>query len=290
MPRHQPFTHLCQQAARLARPAIVDLHVHTTASDGDFTPSQVVAFARLAGLSAVAITDHDTTAGLAEAEAAAADVTVVPGVEISAESGGTEYHILGYFISPGDGRLAAALEAVRSARRARFRHYLDRLTDQRVAFPAGMVEATEAAASSLGRRHVAKLLVGVGAASTTAEAFRRFLNPVPTTVCHCLPLKEALTVITGAGGVASLAHPSAGLTQSDLAALRDRGLHAVEAHFSAATAGRTRELREWVRILGMPVTGGSDFHGRTPAGRGIGSPGLPAADFAGLCEFAGCPV
>ena len=107
MPRRQPFTYLCQQAARLSRPTVVDLHVHTTASDGDFTPDQVVAFAKLAGISAVAITDHDTTAGLAEVTTTESPgVIVVPGVEVSTVSGGIEYHVLGYFVSPHNGHLA----------------------------------------------------------------------------------------------------------------------------------------------------------------------------------------
>src|SRR5690349_11575341 len=110
MPRGQPFTALCQLAARLGQPRAADLHVHTTASDGDYTPPQVVMFARQARLAAVAVTDHDTLAGVAEAiEAARGAVEVIPGVEMSAEFAGREVHVLGYFVRPDDPRLAAHL-------------------------------------------------------------------------------------------------------------------------------------------------------------------------------------
>lgn len=295
MPRRQPFTQMCQQAARLARLGAADLHTHTTASDGDFTPSQIVVVARSVGLAVVAITDHDTTAGLADATATAAAFTtrpirVVPGVEVSAEQWGREYHILGYFISPADSRLATALDHVRTLRRTRFREFVDGLTRRGTRFPGGMVEGVEARSPSLGRRHLAYLLVRAGVATTKADAFRGYINPVSTSVNHRLPLAEAVGVITGAGGIASLAHPGAEMTQSDLAELRGFGVRAVEAYFPAATPGRTAELRRWAGQLGLHVTGGSDYHGPAGGARSLGSPGLPLSDFNALAEMADCPV
>src|SRR6476660_7365413 len=99
MPRGDPFTALCRQAAELARRVVADLHLHTTASDGDFTPSQVVAFARQARLDAIAITDHDTLAGVGEAQEAAGGLRVIPGVELTAEWDGNEVHVLGLLVS-----------------------------------------------------------------------------------------------------------------------------------------------------------------------------------------------
>src|SRR5205807_1127304 len=118
MPRGQPFTALCQALSRAAR---ADLHVHTTWSDGTYTPAEVVDLARRSGLAALAITDHDTLAGIAPARAAArAALEIVPGVEITAEHGGRIVHLLGYFFDPADADLNAALAGLRARRAERF--------------------------------------------------------------------------------------------------------------------------------------------------------------------------
>jgi predicted metal-dependent phosphoesterase TrpH len=292
MPHRQPFTRLCQQAAQLSRSTVADLHVHTTASDGDNTPSQVVAMARAAGVDILAITDHDTTAALFEAQATAATFTyrpihIVPGVEISSCLDGREYHVLGYFITVGNGPLAASLEHVQVQRRKRFRQFIDRLTDRGVTFPAGMVEGVEAATTSPGRRHLAKLLVSAGTVATHGDAFRDYITQIEVPADHCMPLTEAVALITEAGGIASLAHPRPEMTRDELAVLRRLGLHAVEAHFGNTPYERTRELRRWAGELDMLVTGGSDFHGTYGGIRQIGTPGLPIADFDALYKFAG---
>jgi predicted metal-dependent phosphoesterase TrpH len=125
MPRGQPFTRLCQITAKLARPRRADLHVHTTTSDGDFTPSQIIFQARDADLSAIAIADHDTTHGLAEALETAASLsrkalTLVPGVEISTSFRGQSFHLLGYGFEIDHPVLQAGLAAIRRNRRDRF--------------------------------------------------------------------------------------------------------------------------------------------------------------------------
>src|SRR5262245_53274804 len=122
MPARQPFTALCQAAGRSPHAGRADLHVHTRHSDGAYTPAQVVELARRCGLSAVAVTDHDTLAGVPFAQAAAAGsaVEVVPGVEISCEHRGRELHLLGYFVRLDDPDLNAALEHLRRGRRERF--------------------------------------------------------------------------------------------------------------------------------------------------------------------------
>src|SRR5438876_6270372 len=121
MPRGQPFTLLCQTAAKLAQPSRVDLHAHTTASDGDYTPSQLVAHARNAGLAAIAITDHDTTAGLEEARGtalsfAAKKIEVIAGVEISTHHAGGDYHLLVYLFDETAPQLQEGLRAIRARR------------------------------------------------------------------------------------------------------------------------------------------------------------------------------
>src|SRR4051812_24579280 len=129
MPAHQPFTTLCQIAARSPNNGRADLHVHTTFSDGTYTPAQVVDLARRSGLAAVAITDHDTTAGVGPALAAAAGtgVEVVPGVEITAEHRERELHLLAYFVRTGDTALATALQRICDHRVGRFHDMVDRL-------------------------------------------------------------------------------------------------------------------------------------------------------------------
>ena len=129
MPARQPFTALCQRAARARLAGRADLHVHTTHSDGTYTPAQVVDLARRAGLAAVAVTDHDTVGGVAVARRAAAGfgVEVVAGVEITAEHRGRELHLLGYFFCTDDGPLTAALEKVRRGRVERFQEMVERL-------------------------------------------------------------------------------------------------------------------------------------------------------------------
>jgi predicted metal-dependent phosphoesterase TrpH len=286
---------MCQQAAVLARGA-ADLHTHTTASDGDLTPSQLVVRARLAGFSAVAITDHDTFAGVAEAVETAwvfdgRPISVVPGVEVSTEHGGREYHVLGYFADPAHPGLAAALAQVRTKRGERFRRFLELLGEHGVAIPPHLTDAVTALSPSLGRRHVANLIVRSGHAATRVDAFRRFIDSIRQDVGinHRVPLAHAVRLIAAAGGVSSLAHPPAELTEPELAALADLGLAAVETIFPAAGAGRSAELRGWADKLGLLPTGGSDYHG--PDGpRNLGTPALPYPDYRRLAEFAGRAV
>src|SRR5262245_18774016 len=169
MPARQPFTALCQAAGRLARPAAgrADLHVHTTCSDGEYTPAQVVEVARLSGLAAVAVTDHDTLDGVAPARAAAGGtgVEVVPAVEISAELSGREVHILGYFVNPDDGPLRVALDRLQRHREQRFWDMVDRLRGCGVRVDEGELRRLEGA-GVLGRRNLAEALVRSGRAGT----------------------------------------------------------------------------------------------------------------------------
>ncbi len=284
MPRGQPFTTLCQLAARLSRPRVADLHVHTTASDGDYTPARAVAAAREARLAAVAVTDHDTLAGVAEAvEAARGAVEVVSGVELSAEFAGREYHVLGYFVRPGDPRLAAHLVAACERRRERFRAFLAKLP---LDGPAGTEPVGSA---SLGRRHLAGLLVRAGVARSRFDAFRRFLNPITSEVTagHLTPVAEVIRLVHDAGGVCSLAHPPEDADESLLTSLRRFGLQAVEVAFPAATAGRTERLRGLAAKLGLAVTGGSDCHGPEPAGRAVGARGVTRDELDALRGLAG---
>jgi predicted metal-dependent phosphoesterase TrpH len=288
--RRSPFTLMCQQAARLARPVVADLHAHTTASDGDHTPSQLVAAAWADGLSAVAVTDHDTTAGLAEAVATARQFTgrrieVIAGVEVTTERAGRGFHLLGLFIDPDHPPLAARLAAVRKGRQERFAALVERVAGDGVRLDPAAVERLLATTDTVGRRHLATLLLDGGHVRSRNEAFRRLIGPASAAEPprDRVPLAEAARLIADAGGVASLAHPPEDLTRDDLAAFAADGVTGVEAAFPAAPVSRRAELRRWAGELGLAVTGGGDSHG--PDGR-LGSVGLGADDFDRLRRFA----
>jgi predicted metal-dependent phosphoesterase TrpH len=285
MPAGQPFTRLCQELGRPRSLGRADLHIHSTFSDGSYTPAQVVSLARRCGLSAIAITDHDTTAGLCAAKDAAAgsSLEVLAGVEITAEHAGRELHLLGYFFQLDDVDLQSALRRLQTDRIGRFHEMVARLRQLGVHLPDEMVDAAPTD-GTLGRRNLAELLVRAGQAATVREAFQRFLHDrgravVPKTR---LPIGDAIAVVRGAGGVAAWAHPSYDCTEATLTELRAMGLGGVEVDYPSCRPGRSRELRIWAARLGLAVTGGSDCHGPEPADRGIGTFGISAAEFAAL--------
>lgn len=289
MVRGSPFTSLCRLAASLARPVVADLHAHTTASDGDYTPSQLVALARQARLEALAVTDHDALDGLALAREAAAGtgLEVVAGVECSTEFAGRELHVLGYFVDDADAEFRAFLTGVQARRRERFFRAIDQLKATGVAFTPGLVENLAGRTASLGRRHLAGLLVQSGAAATRRDAFGlhlRALDP-PVAPIHLTECGEVIARIHAAGGVASLAHPPREYAELEFTQLRDLGLDALEAHCPSAR-WRVAELVASAAALGLAVTGGTDTHGPPPEGvtrpRHVGSFGLGLLDWRAL--------
>jgi predicted metal-dependent phosphoesterase TrpH len=268
MPARQPFTSLCQRLARGRHTGRADLHLHTTCSDGTYTPAQIVELARRCGLSALAITDHDTLAALPTARAAAAEteVEVISGVEITSEYHGRELHLLAYFVADDDVELNDALADVRQHRVSRFAEMIERLRSCGVS-----VEEEGPGPDALGRRHLAELLVKQGRVGSVREAFSRYLGDHGRVVVpkKRLPVGEALALVRGAGGVAAWAHPAYDCTQAALAELRGLGLGAVEVEYPDMRRGRTMELRAWASSLGLAVSGGSDCHG--PGRRGVGA-------------------
>lgn len=290
MPRGDPFTALCQQAAGLARRVAADLHLHTTASDGEFTPSQVVAFARVAKLDAVAITDHDTLAGVRQAVEAATGtgLRVIPGVELTAEWDGVEVHVLGYFPHhPPAPAFVSRLQAICDRRLDRFRDFIRHIREQGHCLDDGLVRAVEAATTSLGRRHVANLLMRTGVARNRGEAWGRFVAPLGAKVIPKLrvPFAEATALICTAGGLSVLAHPALNLSETDLARMKECGLDGIEVKFPAAGLGRTVSLQAVANRLGLLASGGSDCHG--PDGRPVGSVGVTAVELRAVCNGAG---
>jgi predicted metal-dependent phosphoesterase TrpH len=269
--KNPTFTALCQTLAAVATPCRADLHIHTTVSDGTYSPAQAVDIARRAGLAAIAITDHDAMEGAEAARAAARGVEIINGVEITSEHEGHEVHILGYFVNVGDRALKAALEQLRASRRERFHAMAYRLRGCGAVIDDSDLIAADCG-GSLGRRTLATLLHAQGKVGSVREAFDRYLaDGGPADIPkERLPFDRAIALVRGAGGVTSLAHPRATMTLNDLTGLRDRGLQAVEVEYPTHRAARSRELREWASRLGMAITGGSDCHGPDQLHRGIG--------------------
>lgn len=291
MPRTSPYTQLGTRLAQLAAPARADLHTHTTASDGEYTASQVVMLARLAGLRAVAVTDHDTLAGVAEAQAAAGSaIELVPGVEISTAFAGREFHLLGYFVRTDHDELNAALATLCASRRDRFRALVALLRERGVPIAEDRARLLEEATASLGRRHAAALVVACGAAGTRTEAFHRFVNPLVGRVRPkaLVPIEDAIRLVRAAGGVASLAHPPADLPDEAFATLRDFGLDALEAVYSWGRRSPAAKLRETAARFEFAVSGGSDCHGPDPAQRRVGSHAITSDELEALRARTGC--
>ncbi|MBI1916175.1 MAG: PHP domain-containing protein [Planctomycetes bacterium] len=291
MPAQQPFTALCRLVAEARpHPDRADLHLHTTHSDGSYTPAQVVELALRSGLCAIGITDHDTIEGVAPARAAAAGtgLEVIAGVEISTAHQGRELHLLGYFVSTEDTALSQALEELRRRRVERFHEMIERLREQGVSLAETKMPPEPQA---LGRRHLAELLVRQGKVSTVREAFLRYLHDGGQAVVpkQLLPVAEAIRRVRGAGGVASWAHPPDRCTREHLSELCDLGLGALEAEYPGFRPARVRKLRAWASELGLAVSGGSDCHGPDSAHHTVGVRSVSRAELDALRTAAVIP-
>jgi 3',5'-nucleoside bisphosphate phosphatase len=270
MPVGQPFTQLCQALSRPRHFGRADLHLHTTFSDGAYTPAQIVELAHRSGLAAIAITDHDTFAGIAPArQVAGTSVEVIAGVEITAEFRGKELHLLGYFFDIENQPLRAALDHLQNERVGRFHEMIERLGGLGIHFK----EEEVARAPSLGRRHLAEMLVQAKKAGSVREAFHRWLGDhgranVPKAR---LPIADAIALVRAAGGVASWAHPNYDCTRETLLELKSLGLAAIEAEYPAFRASRAKELRQLARDLSLAISGGSDCHGPDEPRRAVGT-------------------
>jgi predicted metal-dependent phosphoesterase TrpH len=292
MPQRQPFTALCRATSCSRLTGRADLHLHTTHSDGTYSPAQIVDLARRSGLVAVAITDHDTLAGVAPARQAAAGTSleVIAGVEISCAYREKELHLLGYFVDPEDGPLSEALHRLREHRCERFWGMVERLRGCGVSLDEGELR-TWAGAGALGRRQLAEYLVLIRKAGSVREAFTRYLADggradVPKV---CLPVAEALRLVRGAGGVASWAHPSYDCDRSTLDELRGWGLSAVEVDYPGIKNSRRSRLRSWASELGLAVSGGSDCHGPDHPRRAVGAGSVTRDELEQLRQRAHTP-
>jgi len=265
--------------------------MHTTASDGRCAPSELVARAAAAGLTTLAVTDHDTVAGCAEAAAAcaAADIAFVAGIEITAIRFGGDVHVLGYFFDTGSPALQTFLAAQRERRVERVREMIARLRARGVDLDADAIlrPGLEDATKAVGRPWIARALVAHGYVASTNEAFDIWLSRGrPAFVPRAgAPPEEVIVRIHEAGGLASLAHP--GLLRHDdwIPEFAAAGLDAIEAYHSEHDTLMTATYLSIAKRLGLGITGGSDYHADEAHGAAhLGVITLPREDFDDLAR------
>ena len=260
----------------LTAPRFIDLHMHSTASDGALAPAAVVASAKSANLVAIALTDHDSVAGIVEAVAAggAAGVRVVAGCEFSVSAPWGEMHLLGYFLPVGDDAVEHFLDHCRADRRRRAEVMCGRLQELGVRVTIeGVLE--EAAGGAIGRPHVARAVVRAGAAQDVNEAFDRYLGRnKPAYADKVLPtFGDVAGLVHRAGGVVSAAHLRDRATRPYLARLKQEGLDAVEVRHPRHAAETRSRIAGLATALDLARTGGSDWHGDIGPGEEHGSLG-----------------
>lgn len=267
---------------------MIDLHTHSTASDGALSPSGLLFLAKKTGLKALALTDHDTIAGIGEAKTAAAlhSIAFIPGVEIEIEFDPGEFHMLGLGIDIGDAALLEALSMLAAARRERNEQIAGLFRSAGIAMDLEEIGAF-AGTAHIGRPHLADSLMRGKVVRSRQEAFDRFLGKgkpfyLPK---ECLPFPAALELIKRAGGIAVVAHPySLFVSKSKLVGFMDEwkeaGVDGIEAYHPAAKLGQCRILEHMARERGFLVTAGSDYHNAEKPECGLGrtAGGLPIAD------------
>jgi len=258
---------------------LIDLHLHSTYSDGTNTPEELVALAAEAGLAAAVLTDHDTMEGTPRflAAARAAGLRSLAGMEISADVPHRTVHLLAYGCDPSESRLAAALARVRDGRAERNARILEKLAKLGCPVTMDEVRAEAGNAEVVGRPHIAAALVRRGFAEDRVDAFRRFLGRGAPAYAERFRLspEEALSLVAGAGGVVSLAHPaSTGYNPAELrrfvGRLAEHGLAGIECLYTGYLPNQVEEYVGLAREFGLLVTGGTDYHGDNKPGIRIG--------------------
>jgi 3',5'-nucleoside bisphosphate phosphatase len=265
----------------------IDLHLHSTASDGSLAPAEVVALAERQGVRVMALTDHDSLEGIPEAEerARAAGIRIIPGVELSVSEETMDVHLLAYGFDPTDRTLRGAIDRYRTSRHERARKILMRLKGLGIRIPIEEVEEI-AGGGALGRPHVAEALMVGGYVETFHEAFQRYLgHHAPAYVAkQTVALEEALEVVREAGGVTVLAHPGTLNRDQWIAGWIRRGLDGIEVWHSKHHPGDIERYRQIARAHGLLMTGGSDFHGERTPDVSVGSVAVPESLLAPLDE------
>jgi len=271
---------------------VIDLHLHTTASDGRCTPHELVDRASRAGVIVMAVTDHDTVAAIPEVRSAAAacGIDVIAGIEITAVENGRDVHMLGYFMDPRDPKLEAFLAQQRAHRIARVEALGLRLAQLGVPIDIGplLMQAAEQRGRSVGRPQVARAMVAAGYVADTREAFDRWLatNRPAFVPRSGVPPGEVINVVHAAGGLVSLAHPGQTDVDAHISAYAEAGLDAIELYHPDHDAEAVDRYRHIATQLKLLATGGSDFHGDADHGCEPGAVALPVDEWIRLRDAA----
>ncbi len=245
----------------------VDLHTHSTASDGIYSPTRLLQLAHEAGLQVLALTDHDTTEGIEEAAAAAQPLSIdfMPGVELNTDVGKDEIHVLGYCVEYQRPEFQSILQVLRDARILRGQRMVERLNEEGVHISWEHVR--EIAQGAVGRPHIAKALMEAGYVQSNGEAFDKYIGTgcpayVPR---YKLTPEDAVRLIASANGLPVIAHPIGlpGLValRNWLPGLRAAGLVGVETYYGSYTTEEEQQIRSLADEYQLIATGGSDFHG-----------------------------
>ncbi len=258
----------------------IDLHIHTTASDGSLTPSQVVRYAREKGLKAIAITDHDTIEGNKEAieEGMREGIEVIPGVEISVDYSPGSMHMLGYFITIEDTALAEKLSLLQDSRADRNPRIIEKLNDLGLSLTYDEVVQVSGG-GQVGRPHMAQVLMEKGYIKSIQEAFDKYLGKGAPAYLDKFRLSavEAITMITDAGGIPVLAHPFTLYCKSsdELDALVEKlvnhGLQGLEVYYSEHDERKTSSYKLLAKRYNLAITGGSELHRKNMKGIDLGT-------------------
>ena len=262
----------------------IDLHIHSTASDGSLTPIEIVAHARRCGLAAIAITDHDTLAGVQTVMTTGLppDLQFLTGVEISTASLDAfpcqgSLHLLGYGVDPDDADLQDALKRLQNAREDRNPRIITKLNRLGIDISMAALKA-QTSDGQIGRPHIADWLVRNGVVTTIDEAFARYLGRGRPAYAdkYRIGCEAAIQLIRGAGGAPVLAHPALIAPEGDwrredlVKQLKACGLMGIEAYYPGHTPAQTRTYLAWAEGLDLAATGGTDFHGAVTPGVEMG--------------------
>ena len=259
--------------------ARIDLHMHSTFSDGSFSPTELIALASKAQLKLIALTDHNTVAGVPATRLAAKqhNIGLISGVEVSAKIDKGACHILGYFVDEQNAALLKFLDQLTSTKNQRNYQIIKKLNALNIAVSVDELKATVSAQTNIGRPHIASLLVAKGYVGSIKEAFQRYLgNHAPAYVsAEQFTASEVILAINNAQGKAFLAHPfSLRLEQAELRdfikTLKAAGLSGIEVFNSAHNSNQIKFYRQLADDLELEVCGGSDFHGEAKPHRPIG--------------------
>ncbi len=269
----------------------LDLHVHSTASDGAVAPADVVRLAAEGGLDVIAISDHDSVAGVREAREAARSyaIQIVPALEVSSTTSDREIHILGYFVDPEADSVTAHQERAVRVRHERMREMVGRLNSAGLALTMDdVLGCSSGPPTMIGRPHLAKALVRRGHVATVPAAFEQLIGDgmdahVPTRLADPA---EAIQLIEDAGGIAVWAHPPQDLLKDLLPGMVNAGLRGLEVYRPKARADQILVLERAAREAGLMVSGGSDWHS-SESGTDLGKFFVTADEVARLLEAGG---